>query len=90
MVVNLLFNFIFTIFSFLTLPINLPNLPPDVHTYISDAFRYISAGGGILANYTPFVYITMLFGIVITIDAGIMLYKFIMWILRKIPIAGIS
>lgn len=47
-------------------------------------------GAGILANYTPLGYFMILFGVILAIDAGLVIYHFVMWIIRKIPMVGIS
>lgn len=70
--------------------INIPDLPDSVYGYIEDGFQYIVAGAGILANYTPLAYLMTLFGVLLAVDAGILVYHFIMWVIRKIPMAGMS
>lgn len=90
MIIKMLLEALFNVFSLMTLPINLPDLPSDVFSYIEEGFSYITAGGGILANYTPLPYLMVLLGLIVAIDIGIKLYHFIMWVLKKIPMAGIS
>lgn len=70
--------------------IDIPNLPTEVSNYINDMFTYISAGAGILANYTPLSYLLTLFFLILAVDVGIALYHFVMWIIRKIPMLGMS
>lgn len=90
MIIELFLNVLYAIFSILTLPINLPNLPSDIYQYLTEAFSYMSAGAGIVANYAPLAYIMVLFGVILAIDVGINVYHFVMWVLKKIPLAGIS
>lgn len=90
MIIELLLSMLFGIFKVLTSPINIPDLPADVEGYISTMFEYITAGAGILANYTPLSYLLGLFGAILAVDIGINLYHFVMWILRKIPMLGIE
>lgn len=70
--------------------IELPKLPNDVFSYIDTIFSYMATGAGILANYAPLGYLLVLFGVILAIDAGIQIYHFVMWIIKKIPVLGIS
>lgn len=90
MILELLLDALYSVFSLLTTPISIPPLPDNVHTFLADAFEYIAAGIGILANYTDLGYLIILLGVVLAIDVGIALYHFVMWIIRKIPVASIS
>ena len=90
MIIKLLLDALYGVFKILTIPINIPALPQAAKDYISQFFEYLSAGAGILANYTPFSYLMVLLGVIIAVDVGIMLYHFVMWIIRKIPMAGMS
>ena len=90
MIIELLLDALYNIFSLLTSPINIPPLPDGVHSILSQAFEYISAGVGILANYTDFGYLLILFGVIVAIDVGVAVYHFVMWILRKIPMISVS
>lgn len=90
MIIELLLEALYGVFKVLTLPIKIPMFPEQATTYIEQFFDYLEMGAGILANYTPFSYLMILFGVLIAVDVGIMLYHFVMWILRKIPMAGMS
>lgn len=72
------------------LVLEIPNLPAQVFDYVNTLFDYMVAGASILANYTPLSYLLVLFGVLLAVDTGLMLYKFVMWIIRKIPVASIS
>lgn len=72
------------------LVLEIPNLPSQVFDYVNTLFDYMVAGASILANYTPLSYLLVLFGVLLAVDTGLMLYKFVMWIIRKIPVASIS
>lgn len=89
MIIELLLDAIYGIMSTLMV-LEIPSLPDEVHAFITDAFTYITSGAGILANYTPLGYLMMLFGVLLAIDAGILVYHFIMWIIKKIPMLGIE
>lgn len=90
MIIELFLNAIYGVFKLLTAPINIPDMPPEAMEYIDNMFGYLEAGAGIVANYTPFAYIMILFGVVLAVDVGIRLYHFVMWVIRKIPMANIS
>lgn len=89
MILKMLLDLLYAVMSVL-LVIKIPGLPDGVMSYIDTAFQYISAGAGILANYVPLDYFMILFGVILAVDGGIVLYHFVMWIIRKIPMAGIS
>lgn len=89
MIVELLLTAIYKILDTLLI-LNIPSLPANVQGYIDTMFDYLVAGAGILANYTPFGYLLVLFGVLLAVDAGIMIYHFVMWIIRKIPVLGIQ
>lgn len=90
MIIELLLSALYNLFSLLTTPINIPTLPTSIQNVLDMALGYISAGVGILANYTHIEYLLTLFGIIILIDVGLAVYKFVMWVIRKIPMINIS
>lgn len=90
MIIEMLLDALYSLFSLLTSAINIPGLPTEANDYITQFFSYLTAGAGILANYTPFAYIMVLFGVILAVDVGIKLYHFVMWIIKKIPMLGIS
>lgn len=90
MIIELLLNALYGIFNVLTLPIRIPELPTEAMSYIDSMFEYITAGAGILANYTPLSYLLVLFGVILAIDVGLKLYHFVMWLIKKIPMLNIS
>lgn len=89
MIIEMLLNAIYNIMSVLLI-LDIPQMPETVNGYIETAFEYIVAGGGLLANYVPLPYLIVLFGILLAVDAGILVYHFVMWILKKIPMLGLS
>ena len=90
MIITLLIDLIYTVISVLTLPINIPDLPSEVSSYVSTAIEYIGTGLGILSNYTHLSYLLVLFGVIAAIDIGLALYKLVMFIIKKIPMLNIS
>lgn len=90
MIVLALMDVIYLLFELLTMPISIPGLPEGVSDVISGALDYISVGIALLANYCDIGYLVTLFGVILAVDAGMLIYKFVMWIVKKIPMAGIS
>lgn len=89
MIIEMLLDVIYNIMSIL-LVFEIPTLPAEVTNHIDTAFNYIESGAGILVNYTPLGYFLVLFGLILAIDAGLLVYHFVMWVLKKIPLVGIS
>lgn len=89
MIIELLLSFILRILNIL-LVFEIPMLPQEVYGYFDTFFTYLESGASVLANYVPLSYLLTLFGIIVAIDGGILLYKFVMWILKKIPMLGIE
>lgn len=90
MIIKMLLDALYSVFSVLTTPIDIPDLPPEALNYVDQFFSYLTMGAGILANYSPFIYIMVLFGVIVAADVGILLYHFVMWVIRKIPFTGIT
>lgn len=90
MIIEGFLNVIKSLLTLLFAPIDIPSLPDSVATVMSSGLSYLLDGLGIFAAFTHYQYIMALFAIVIAIDAAMLVYKFIMWILRKIPAAGIE
>ena len=89
MIIESLLNVILGYFD-LVLIFEIPPLPDNVTGYIETFFGYLETGASILANYTPLTYLLVLFGIILAVDAAILIYHFVMWIIRKIPFLGMS
>lgn len=89
MIIEMLLEVIYKLMSLLMV-FSIPSLPDSVQEMIDSVFTYIVAGAGLLANYTPFSYLMTLFFLLLAIDAGIMVYHFVMWIIKKIPMLGVS
>ncbi len=90
MIIKSLLNLLYNVFSALTSAISIPSLPDDVENYLNYFLDYLNLGLQILANYTPLNYLLTLFGIVVAIEVGLAIYHFVMWVLKKIPMLGIS
>lgn len=90
MIIEGLLNLLSSLLGLLLTPIDIPSLPPEVATTLSAMYGYLADGLGIFAAFTHFSFLITLFGIVIVIDVAMLLYKFIRWVLQKIPMAGIE
>lgn len=90
MIIEGLLNVLYNVFSALTSAINIPAMPADVSTYLTQFVSYIKVGLQILAVYTPLSYLLTLFGIVVAIELGLKIYHFVMWVIKKIPMLGVS
>lgn len=90
MIIEGLLSLIRSLLTALLSPIDIPDLPSNVQTLISRAVGYCVDGLGIFAAFTHFDFIMSLVAIVLIIEAAMLLYKFIRWILKKIPMANIE
>ena len=90
MIVNALIDMLYGLIDWLTSGLNIPALPPEVMQVASQVTQYLVMGLKFIANYTHLDYLLVLFGIVAAVDAGLLVYKFVMWIVRKIPMLGMS
>lgn len=89
MIVEMLLDVFKSIFRTLMV-FELPSMPDEVMDFVETAFDYIVAGVGLLANYAPVTYLLALFGMVLALDVAMLLYKLIMWVLKKVPNANVS
>lgn len=90
MIIEALMQVVFVLFELLTTPISIPALPEQVHDFLNSAMGYLQTGIGILRNYVDLSYLGILIGVVLAVDAGLLIYKLVMWIIRKIPMLGIE
>lgn len=90
MIIKALLDLIYSVFSLLTAPISIPGMPDEVKEFVATALDYIGTGIALLGNFTDIQYLLILFGITIAVDVGILLYKLVMWVIRKIPMLGIE
>ena len=90
MIIEAIVNVIYAVFAVLTSPINIPSMPDSVREVVATILDYITTGIALLSNYVNMPYLLILFTIVIAVDVGVMIYHFVMWILKKIPMLGIE
>lgn len=91
MIIKLLIDLIYSVatLSYAAIP-NIPPLPEEIYEYVDVLSEYVGVGLGILSNYTHLDYLLSLFSVVCVVEVSIFAYKFVMWVLRKIPVAGVS
>lgn len=65
-------------------------LPNTITEYLGTGVSYIVSGMRWVACYIDVGYIMSLLAVVIAVDAGLYLYKFGMWIIKKIPFLGVN
>ena len=90
MIIEAVINVLYSVFALLTKPINIEKLPESVSNALQSALEYISAGFGIVGQFCHLSYLTVLFGLIIAVDAGVLIYKIVMWVIKKIPFLGIE
>lgn len=88
MIVEGLFYAILKILSALLAVINLPGMPEGVRDLLTTFTGYLATGIALVANYVDIDYLLLLFGVVMAVDGGVLIYKLIMWIIRKIPVSS--
>ena len=87
MITDALIGIIYATIWLFTFPIRqLPNvaLNSEIEAAMSEAGGYL----GLVNQVFPVSTLLAIFGVVLSIEAAIFLYKIVMWIIRKIP--GIS
>ena len=85
-----LLNLLTLLLNVLLLPIDIPSLPAGVATAITWATTKLLQGLSIFAAFTHFSFIITLLEIVLVVDAAMLIYKFVRWLLQKIPMASIE
>lgn len=89
MIVEALLNLVALLIGALLTPLRLASLPDRVLTVVQAGLGYVFNGFAIVAAYTHFDFLLALFAICVAVDAIMLTYKGIMWILRKIPFLSI-
>lgn len=90
MIVELLLSFAFILLGLLTAPINLPSMPDGVLGVITTYTQYLVDGLTILNCYVDLQYLLTLFGLIVLVDVALLLYKAVMWFVKKIPMINIK
>lgn len=91
MIIEALLNLIITVLTAPLLLINIPQIPTDIMTTVSDVITsMITYASNLIDLVMPYSIAARMLVIVIAIDIGVEIYHFVMWILRKIPMLGIE
>lgn len=90
MIITALLSLVVSVLHVFLLPLQLIDLPPDVASVFQTISIYVEDGCKIVAAYTHFSYLCVLLDFVILLDAMHTAYLIIMWVLRKIPMWGVS
>lgn len=71
--------------------INIPQIPEDVLLQVNNTIdTIIERGSELIDLVMPYNIAKVLLLIVIGIELAIKVYHFVMWVIRKIPMAGMS
>lgn len=90
MIIEGLLTVIYNLLELLMTPIEIPELPAEAASVMSAAAVKLSEGAGILAAFCHYSYIISLVTIIIVIDLALLVWKFIRWILQKIPMVAME
>lgn len=84
---NLFIKFFTTLLSF----VSIPQIPDDVLSSVTSTIdTIIEKGSQLIDLFIPYDIVKVLLLVVIVIEIVIAVYHFIMWVIRKIPMAGMS
>lgn len=90
MIIQSLARLIFNIINLATMGLSLPTMPTNLLEVIDQFSEYIISSLGIVAAYCNLNYVWFLFKMIISVDITIMSYRFIMWVLKKVPFLSIT
>lgn len=90
MIIEMVFNLVLAFLRVVLLPARIENLPEDVLTVFATLTGYLIEGGRVLAAYTHAIYLTTLLVFVASLSVLRNTWRFIRWVLRKIPFINIE
>lgn len=91
MIIEALLNMIIGLFEKLLSFINIPQIPADVVNQVDTTLTdFITRASELIDLFLPYSIAKTLIIIVIAIELGVEVYHFVMWIIKKIPMLGIS
>lgn len=91
MIITVLLNLVYNILSVLLI-FNLPALPDTISTILDQITGYLVTGVTLIAAFVGsscMGVMALLLQLVILMNAAYLLYSFVMWVLRKIPMLNI-
>lgn len=90
MVTLILIGVFIAIFVGLVLVIQFPSLIDVIYTYVDAIIYYVGQGLDIVWLFVPKALTVPLMSLAIGVEVIVLGYKFVMWIVRKIPTASIN
>ena len=88
--IKIVTGFFSWVFSPILSVLNFPAVPAELQSIIDTLFHYMSEGMGIFNFFCPLSMIRPALAVLVavwTVDHG---YHVVMWVLRKIPMLGLS
>lgn len=90
LIVKGLFQLVLALLRALTAVLGIPSFPEAVIEVYYDVIEYLVTGIAILANYFDVLFLFSLWGLIAIVDLAIVVYHFVMWVLKKLPLLGIK
>lgn len=90
MLIEILLNIILAFLRVLLLPLQIENLPEDVATVLATLTAYLIDGARVVCAYIHVPYISALLAFVISMSALMNGWRFIKFVIRKIPFINIE
>ena len=90
MIINALLSVVRVLINLLFGWVNLPAVPDSITSVVDTLFTYMAQGIGIVWLFVPQDLVLVLLPLVIVVHNFDHLYHLGMWILKKIPMVGIS
>lgn len=91
MIIESLLNAIFAVFEKVFAVINIPGMPDGMENTVVEFLRSaLNYAGSLISLFLPWSQVKVFFPILIVILSSEEIYKLVMWVLRKIPMLGIS
>lgn len=69
---------------------NMPPIPPDLFSTIDTLALYFTQGAKVLMSFVYGDVVVALLGILLAFIGIYEAYKFVMWVMKKIPMLGVS
>lgn len=90
MIIEMVFNLILAFLRVILLPARIENIPSDILTVLATLTGYLIEGGRVVAAYTHAIYLTTLLTFVISLSVIRNTWRFLRWVLRKIPFINVE
>lgn len=91
MIIENLMEVIVTIFGYVIGLFNIPQINAETLQLVNNQItEIIEIGSGFANLLLPMNIVKVFLGIVVLVEVGIDLYHFLMWVIKKIPLASVS